>query len=30
MISVNLTGRLTREPELRQITSQSTGQALDC
>ncbi len=29
MISVNLTGRLTREPELRQITSPSTGQALD-
>lgn len=29
MISVNLTGRLTREPELRQVPSRSDGQALD-
>ena len=29
MISVNLTGRLTREPELRQVPSPSNGQPLD-
>lgn len=29
MVSVNLTGRLTREPELRQVPSRSNGQPLD-
>jgi single-stranded DNA-binding protein len=29
MISVNLTGRLTREPELRQVQDPSSGDGLD-